>query len=157
MDEKRAILIKLVNRLYRDTQAYLDVALEKFNLTSGMYPFILKLEHCEGISQNCISKMLKVDKAMSARTIKRLIELDYIRKEVDEHDSRAFRLYLKEKSRSIIPEIKREIWGWINIISNGLPDEEIDKVVDFLNNALINAQTYKDGNMEGEKKHGKYE
>jgi DNA-binding MarR family transcriptional regulator len=157
MNEKRAKLIKLSNRLYRHTQIYLDAALEKFNLTSGMYPFILELEHCEGISQNYISKLLNVDKAMSARTIKRLIELKYIRKEIDKDDSRAYKLYLTEKSKSIIPEIKREIWGWIDIISNGLPDEEIDKAVDFLNNALINAQTYKDGNMEGEKIRGKYE
>ncbi|MBK1809389.1 MarR family transcriptional regulator [Clostridium sp. YIM B02505] len=154
MDESKTSLIKLVNKLYRFTQAQLDVSLEKFNLTSGMYPYILILHNHEGISQNCISKKLNVDKAMSARTIKRLIELDYIRKEVDQEDSRAYRLFLTEKSRKIIPEIKQEIQNWIDIISLGSSDEDVDKVILFLNNALKNAKNYKMSTEKGDKNNG---
>ena len=45
------------------------------------------------VSQNKISEDIGNDKAMSARTITKLIELDYVYKEADERDSRAFRLY----------------------------------------------------------------
>ncbi|GFZ30681.1 MarR family transcriptional regulator [Clostridium zeae] len=154
MDDSRTSLIKLVNKLYRSTQAQLDVSLEKFNLTSGMYSYILILENHEGISQNCISKKLNVDKAMSARTIKKLIELDYIRKEVDEEDSRAYRLFLSDKARKIIPEIKKEIRDWIDIISLGSHEEDVDKVIAFLNNALKNAKNYKMSKEEGDKNNG---
>ncbi|GKU23784.1 MarR family winged helix-turn-helix transcriptional regulator [Clostridium folliculivorans] len=156
MDDGRTSLIKLVSKLYRLTQAQLDVSLERFNLTSGMYPYILILYNHEGISQNCISKKLNVDKAMSARTIKRLIELDYIRKEADQEDSRAYRLFLTEKSRKIIPEIKQEIQNWIDIISLGSHDQDIDKVILFLNNALENAKNYKMSTEEGDKNNGEY-
>lgn len=154
MDDSRTSLIKLVSQLYRFTQTQLDISLERFNLTSGMYPYILILYNHEGISQNCISKKLNVDKAMSARTIKRLIELDYISKEVDQEDSRAYRLFLTEKSKKIIPEIKQEIHNWIDIISLGSDDEDVDKVILFLNNALDNAKNYKMSTEEGDKNNG---
>lgn len=43
---------------------------------------------------------------MSARTIKKLMELGYVRKESDSRDSRAYKLYLTQSAKDIIPEIK---------------------------------------------------
>lgn len=107
-----------------------------------MYPYLLILHENEGISQNKISKELNVDKAMSARTIKKLIELDYIKKVPDEEDSRAYRLYTTDKAEKVIPEIRREIDNWIKIISRD-SQNEFDAAVSFLSNAVINAKEYK--------------
>ena len=143
MKEVRPSLIKLINMLYRNTQFYTDRALEKFHLSSGMYPYLLMLYENEGISQNQISKELNVDKAMSARTIKKLIELDYIKKDVDTEDCRAYKLFLTDKSREIIPEIKSEIHKWVYLITKDSSIEEQEIVIDFLSKALTNAKEYK--------------
>lgn len=143
MEEKRPPLIKLINKLYRYTQSYTDDALKKFNLSSGTYPFLLMLSKNEGISQNQISKELNVDKAMSARAIKRLIELGYISKDVDMEDSRAYRLFLTDKAKVIIPEIVVEIGKWVDIITKNSSDEEQKLAVDFLHKALVNAKKCK--------------
>lgn len=142
MEQKRSPLMKLVSSLYRYTQFYTDKALKKYQLSSGMYPYLLILHENEGISQNKISKELNVDKAMSARTIKKLIELDYIKKVPDEEDSRAYRLYTTDKAEKVIPEIRREIDNWIKIISRD-SQNEFDAAVSFLSNAVINAKEYK--------------
>lgn len=143
MEDKRPFLIKIINKLYRYTQFYTDNVLQKFQLSSGTYPYLLILYENEGISQNQISKELNVDKAMSARTIRRLIELNYIKKEEDAEDCRAYRLYLTDKSRAIIPQIINEIDNWIYLISKDSNLGEQELAVEFLSKALNNAKNYK--------------
>jgi len=144
MRKERPSLIKFTNTLYRITQAYTDEALKKYELSSGTYPFLLKLNEKEGISQNQISKELSVDKAMSARSISKLIELGYIRKENDEADSRAYKLYLTDKAKGIIPDIKCIIHNWIDIITEDFEEEEKDQIVKLAEKALNNAKRFKE-------------
>ena len=143
MKKDRPSLTKVTNCLYRYTQSYTDEALAKFQLSSGTYPFLLKLYHNEGISQNQISKELNVDKAMSARSIKRLIELGYISKEENEEDNRAYRLFLTDKAKNIVPDIINEINKWIDIITEDISDIEKEQVINFLEKILNNAKKHK--------------
>ncbi|MEK4330422.1 MarR family transcriptional regulator [Paenibacillus sp. FSL R7-0312] len=66
---------------------------------------LIILESNEGISQNKLSEEVGNDKAMSARTIKKLIELGYIYKKQHESNSKAYRIYLTAKAKDILPEI----------------------------------------------------
>lgn len=143
MNGDRPSLIKLTNYIYRYTQSYTDEVLGKYNLSSGTYPFLLKLNMNEGISQNQISKILNVDKAMSARAVKRLIELEYIKKEENHEDTRAYRLFLTDKAKAIIPNIIKELNKWIDMITQGLTEEEKGNVVDSLKKIMNNAEKYK--------------
>lgn len=148
MIEESRELVKFINTISRITQAYTDDALKKFNLSSGTYPFLFVLSKKEGISQNQISKELCIDKAASARSIKKLIDLAYIRKEEDKEDSRAYKLFLTEKGRILVPKIHKEICGWINLITAGIDKDEQEKLIKVLDNVLINAKEYKLKNKE---------
>jgi DNA-binding MarR family transcriptional regulator len=117
--------------------------LDKFQLSSGTYPFLLILKSNEGISQNQISKELNVDKALSARAIKRLISLGYIKKEENEDDIRSYKLYLTDKARSVIPDIIEELNKWIDIITEGLTEQEKSTVIDLLGKIMKNANENK--------------
>ena len=144
MGKERPSLIKFTNTLYRITQAYTDEALKKYELSNGTYPFLMKLNEKEGISQNQISKELSVDKAMSARSISRLIELGYITKEHDELDSRAYKLYLTDKARAIIPDIRGIIYNWIDFITEDFEEDEKDQIVKLAEKALNNAKRFRE-------------
>jgi len=144
MSKERPSLIKFTNTLYRITQAYTDEALKKYELSNGTYPFLMKLNEKEGISQNQISKELSVDKAMSARSISRLIELGYITKEHDELDSRAYKLYLTDKARAIIPDIRGIIYNWIDFITEDFEEDEKDQIVKLAERALNNAKRFRE-------------
>ena len=85
------------NKIYRNTQSYLDKILKKYDLSSGSYPYLMELEKNEGTSQIYISRKIGNDRAMSARTINRLIESDFIYRVQDEKDCRAYKLYLTPK------------------------------------------------------------
>lgn len=143
MSEENRALIKFVNTISRITQSYTDEAMVKLNLTSGTYPFLLVLYRKEGINQNEISRELNVDKAMSARSIKKLIDLEYIEKKEDEKDSRAYKLYLTEKGRAIVPEIKKEIQQWIKIITKDLSKDEEALLEELLSRVLSRASENK--------------
>ncbi len=136
-------LIKLTNSINTYTQIYFAKKFEEFNLSMGSYPYLLVLNMNEGISQNEISRELNVDKAMSSRTIKKLIELEYIRKEENTDDVRAYKLYITDKGKSIIPEINKIIDAWFNILVRDSEEKEADISIKFLKKALNNAVKYK--------------
>ncbi len=137
-------LIMLNNKIYRNTQIYLDKVLKKYGLGSGTYSYLFTLEKNEGISQNKISREIGHDKAMSARTITRLVELGYVYKEEDERDSRAYRLYLTAKAREIIPEIHKEIRILISLITENLSEEEKVTAISALSKIYDNTQRFKE-------------
>jgi DNA-binding MarR family transcriptional regulator len=130
----------------------LDKRLEKLNLTTGSYPYLLVLNKSEGISQNEISRELNVDKAMSARTVKKLLELGYIRKEENKNDIRAYKLYLTAKGKEVIPEIFEIIEEWTDLIIQGNEEEHIESSLEFLGNILKNAKEMKKSYYERMKK-----
>lgn len=136
--------IMLNNKIYRNTHIYLDKVLKKYELGSGAYPYLFTLAKNEGISQNKISREIGYDKAMSARTITRLVERGYVYKEEDERDSRAYRLYLTDKAREVIPEIHKEIDILIDLITENLSEEEKVITTRALSKIFENSQRFKE-------------
>lgn len=134
-------LIKYNSKIFRNTQMYLDKVLKKYELSSGSFYYLFILEENEGISQNKISKELDNDKAMSARTITKLIANDYIYKREDEADSRAYKLYLTEKAKAIIPKIHEEIQELVGIITENLKDDEKLITIDSLKKILSSVKS----------------
>ncbi|KIL09802.1 MarR family transcriptional regulator [Clostridium botulinum] len=112
------------NKIFRNTQGYLDKALKKYDLSSGAYPYLMVLEKNEGISQICISKEIGNDRAMSARTINKLVESEFVYRVQDEKDSRAYKLYLTSKAKEIIPLVRIEIKKLIGLITEDLTEDE---------------------------------
>ena len=133
-------LIKYNSKIFRNTQMYLDKVLKKYELSSGSCPYIFILEKNEGISQNKISKEIDNDKAMSARTITKLIGLGYIYKTEDEGDSRAYKLYLTEKAKVIIPKVHEEIQDLVDLVTVDLNESEKSITMDSLKKIMNNVK-----------------
>lgn len=117
-------LMMYINKTYRYEESYLNKKLKKYNLSSGSFSYLLALEKNEGMTQIQISKDIGNDRAMSARTISKLIEGGFIYKLQHEKDSRAYKLYLTDKGREVIPAIKEEIQKIIDFLTEGLSEEE---------------------------------
>lgn len=132
--------IKLNSKIFRNTQVYLDKALKKYELSSGSFRYLFVLEYNEGISQNRISKEIGKDKAMSARIIAKLIELEYVYKDADANDHRAYNLYLTAKAKTIIPKLHQEIKTIEDRITNNLSKEENLIMMESLKKIYYNTQ-----------------
>jgi len=121
----------------------LDKVLKEYDLSSGSYPYLLTLRGNEGISQNKISEEIGCDKAMSARTITKLIKLGYLDRNKDETDSRAYKLYLTEKAKVVIPKVLDKIHNLVGLITKDLNEEEKFITIDSLNKILNNIKKMK--------------
>lgn len=133
------------SRIFRNTQGYLDRKLKRYNLSSGAYPYLIVLENNEGVSQIHISKEIGNDRAMSARTINKLIESGFIYKLQDERDSRAYKLYLTSKAKEILPFIHMEIEKTIYFIAEGLTEDEKHTTMKVLKNIFEKTKGLKKG------------
>ncbi|PPK79313.1 DNA-binding MarR family transcriptional regulator [Lacrimispora xylanisolvens] len=133
-------LMMLNSKIYRNTQSYLDKVLKQYDLSSGSFRYLFVMEKNEGLCQSRISELIGHDKAMSARTISRLTEVGYVVKIEDQLDSRAYKLYLTDKARLILPQIREEINKLIELITGDLTAEEKEitlfSLVKILNKAL---------------------
>lgn len=150
MQKARIPITKLTGGIYRNTLEYTNEVFKKYSLGSGTYPYLMILYNKEGISQNQISKELAVDKALSARVIKKLINLGYVRKETNSKDSRAYCLYLTDKAKLIIPSMKEELAKWNEIMTQNLTEEEKDDITDLLSKVLGNIKIYRLENEESD-------
>lgn len=133
-------LMMLNSKIYRNTQSYLDKVLKQYDLSSGSFRYLFIMEQNEGLCQSRISELIGHDKAMSARTISRLTEVGYVVKIEDQLDSRAYKLYLTDKARLILPQIRKDIDKLIELITGDLTEEEkeitLSTLVKILNKAL---------------------
>lgn len=133
------LITKRVTRLSKYTQFHMDEVLKQYKLSTGLYPFLLALDSEEGINLECISKKVNVDKAMSTRSVQKLIDLNYIVKHTDAKDSRACQLFLTDKAKEIIPAIKSELVLWNKEITADLSNEEIILFVELLEKIFARA------------------
>ena len=102
-------------------------------LGSGGHIFIIKLNEKDGMTQNEITEMLHFDKAHTARTIIKLIDLGYVRKEQNEKDKRSHRLFLTNNGKDLIPAIKQAVDNWNKTLTSGFSSEEKKMLFELLN------------------------
>ena len=106
MNDNQSSIGRPISILYRYGQSYTSKKLEAYNIGSGQYIFLLALYRNDGISQEELSAYLKIDKATTAKAVKKLIEAGYIRRDIDSSDKRAYKVFLTAKARDVIPVIQ---------------------------------------------------
>lgn len=140
MEIENMHFIILNNKIFRNNQIHLDKMLKKFDLSSGSMPYLFILARSEGVSLHELSRKIGNDKAMTTRTIKRLIELQYVYKVGKEGDCRAYQLYLTEKAKGLLPEINRKTQEIVDLITVDLSQEEKDVTLSSLRKIFMRTQ-----------------
>lgn len=144
MEIENMHFIILNNKIFRNNQIHLDKMLKKFNLSSGSMPYLFILARKEGVSLHQLSRKIGNDKAMTTRTIKRLIELQYVYKVGKEGDCRAYQLYLTEKAKGLLPEINRKTQEIVDLITVDLSQEEKDITLSSMRKIFMRTQQLRD-------------
>jgi DNA-binding MarR family transcriptional regulator len=94
-------------------------------LAAPSYSFLIYLFHNEGLTQRDLCQILAVNDALASRTMRTLENQNYIVRKRSVADTRAYELYLTEKSRKIIPILTQgyEEW-WDKVLEQILPEEQ---------------------------------
>ncbi|WP_238883484.1 MarR family transcriptional regulator [Clostridium sp. YIM B02551] len=140
--ESSESLGKWISILNRYNQNYISKHLKEYNIGSGQYIFILNLYCNDGISQDKLSDLLAIDKGTTAKAIKKLEEAGYVRRDVDETDRRAYKLYVTQKALDIKPIITRVLNESSSFLSFDFTEEEKLLTLKLLKKMSDNAIKY---------------
>ena len=117
--EDLAVQVAMIHR-YGST--FIARRLEDLGIGSGQHAYILALEDRPGASQEELSGILGVDKANTARAVRRLGRNGYILRERDPADARAFRLRLTGDGAATLARIREALSEWNRILVSGLDE-----------------------------------
>lgn len=123
--------------LYKEFQRYCEDKLKPYNLTNGLYTYLIFIYKKPGSNLNEISRALEVDKAHTTRAIKKLIDYGYVNKVTDKNDSRAFNIYSTEKCNEVMIKMKNLFVEWEKIILKNFSREEAEMLKSLLKKSVI--------------------
>jgi len=115
---------KHISLIYRYNQIFFNAALKKYNLGSGQYIFLVTLFENNGINQEQLSNIVKIDKTTTARAVAKLVDENYVIRKIDKNDKRAYNLYTTDKAESIKNILYDIIDDWNKIMLDDLNYEE---------------------------------
>ena len=139
MLNERYFIAKWSSILYRYGQSYIGKQLETYGIGSGQFVFLIILFKNNGISQENMSERLKIDKATTAKSIRKLEDAGYVERIVDSEDKRAYKVFLTSKALDIKPFLQKVLTEWEKIITDGLSKDEKKPVSGLLEKMAGNA------------------
>jgi MarR family transcriptional regulator for hemolysin len=117
-------IMKYINRVYRASIIDRAEAFEDEDLFGTQLSYILQVVRNPGLSQDALAKSLFVNKSSVTRQLNSLEKAGYVRRETDEEDRRAKKIYPTERALAIYPEIMAYLESWNDELTGDLSPEE---------------------------------
>ena len=118
--------MKMLNNICRSQAIYRHSRVSAEDLQSSHYAFILAICREPGRSQEDLARELCVNKSTVARNINYLEEKGYVTRNPLPQDKRQFSVFPTEKALSVLPEIKAASAQWMQLLSQGISQTELD-------------------------------
>lgn len=115
---------RFVGVLNRQSQAYINIAFKKMDISYSECIFLTNLYDNEGINQEELSSLLFIDKAITAKSIKSLEKKEFLSRKISDKDKRAKKIYLTDKGRNYKEQVFSLLNNWLNSIMNGMNEED---------------------------------
>ncbi len=129
--------MKMLNNISRSQAIYRGAKISAKDLSVSHYAFALAICREQGRSQEDIARELCLNKSTVARALNTLEENGYIIRKSLPNDKRQFSVYPTEKMLAVLPEIKEASAEWMSLLSEGIPQSELD----IFNSVLERMQT----------------
>ena len=118
--------MKMLNNISRSQAIYRHSRISAEDLQTSHYAFALAICREPGRSQEELAKELCLNKSTVARSLTCLEEKGYVSRSPLPNDKRQFSVYPTEKMLAVLPEIKKASSEWMSLLSEGIPQEELD-------------------------------
>ena len=132
---------KYISITYRQYQHYMREGLKKYNIGNSDYPILLCLNHNSGICQNELSRLSTLNKSLVSKGVKKLIEQGYVYSKEDINHRQKQNLFLTDLGKNIIPDLKKIISKWEDLITDGLSNYEIETLYKIMKKIDSNSMT----------------
>ena len=118
--------MKMLNNISRSQAIYRHSRVSADDLQPGHYAFALAICREPGRSQEDLARELCINKSTVARNLNVLEEKGYINRNPLPNDKRQFSVFPTQKMINIIPEIREASLEWMTLLSDGIPQNELD-------------------------------
>ena len=130
--------------IVRYWRSFTEKKLKEFDLTFGEQIIIIFLSKNENVNQESISKRYRIDKGMVAKTLTRLEDKGFIKREQNPNNKRENIISLTEKSAYIMKYINAIFDDWNKILYGEMSKEDIDCVKRLTGKMAENVAKYLD-------------
>ena len=117
-----------ISILYRRFQVYINNELKDLDITSSEYIYLIKLYENGELNQEELSSIYYIDKAATARSLKRLEKKGYIKRFKDKDDKRSYKICVTEKALLVKKRIYKTLESWDKIISINISTDELKDI-----------------------------
>ncbi len=118
--------MKMLNNISRSQAMYRQSKIAASDLQTGHYAFVLAICREPGKSQEELARELCLNKSTVARHLNCLEERGYIQRKSLPSDRRQLAVYPTEKMLAVLPAVKAVSIEWMELLSEGIPQEELD-------------------------------
>ncbi len=118
--------MKMLNNISRSQAIYRQSRISVDDLQASHYAFVLAICREPGRSQEEIARELCINKSTVARNLNYLEEKGYISRNPLPNDKRQFAVYPTDKMLAVLPQIRQASAEWMTLLSEGIPQEELD-------------------------------
>ena len=141
MNRQERSLGRWIATLFRRSRVHLDRVFEPLGLGKGHYLYLALLSRNEGLTQHQLAVELAFDEGTVARAVQRLTDAGWLRKERDERDGRAFRVFLSSRASEIMPRVLQELESWNRLLVRDFEPGEAEMAVRLLVRMASNADS----------------
>lgn len=145
-------ILREVGMIARALDSISNVEFKEIELTKGQYLFLVRIFENQGIIQEKVAEMLKVDRTTTARTIQRLESQGLIEKRNDTINKRIKRLFTTTKGDEAYSYLKREEVHTNKVALAGLNEEEKGALLHLLQRVRKNVELDWDFVKKGNKR-----
>ena len=117
--------MKMLNNISRSQAVYRHNKISSDELQSGHYAFVLSICREPGRSQEELACELCVNKSTVARNLNYLEEKGFISRKPLPNDKRQFSVFPTDKALDVLPEIRSASLEWMELLSDGIPQDEL--------------------------------
>lgn len=132
---------RYISCIHRNFHKFMSEQLSQYNIGSGQFHVLMLLYRKDGVNQETLATTLNIDKATSARAIKKLEEEGYVLRKRDEHDKRNYIIFLTEKAEKLKPTIKTILKTWTDNLLQDISPNEKDLIYIILEKIANNSMT----------------
>lgn len=131
---------RYISLIYRKCQLYLDRVLARYGLGRGLYLSLMEISREEGINQKTLSERVVLDEASVTRSVRKLVQRNFIEISKDPQDGRANKLFLTSRGRDVLGRVKEHLDEWDAMAIGHFSGEERSTLIELLEKMESNLQ-----------------
>lgn len=124
--------------IHKHSHQYLKSLLSDLDIGLTDFRVLISLYDQEGVHQDHIARYTDFNKATITRSLRTLEERNWIRRETDPEDHRAYLVYLTTEGKDQQAHLKRSLTAWRDQLTEGIAREDLAVTQRTLDDILNN-------------------